>query len=203
MRKALRTVVIAFVAIGLVLARRGVARAHEKGAIHLASTAVPVGGDLVMTGVKLPKSGVLRLQLRGTLDNYDVGQVRTDTAGAFQTRLTLPPHVPTGAYTLVAIAADGDVSARTALAVTAGPAAASSSSASMPSTKMPDGTPMPHMSATMSTTHATAEMMEIKRATSAGEWVVIAGAILASLAGGLALLRRASRLIAADGNTVA
>lgn len=200
MRKAF----IAFVAIGLVLTVGGVAVAHEKGAIHLASNAVPVGGDLVMSGVKLPKNGVLKLQLRGTLDNYDVGQARTDTVGAFQMRLTLPPHVPAGAYTLVAIAADGDVSARTELAVTAGPAVAASAPASaMPGMKMPEGATMPHMSEMMSGAHATAEMMAIKRSTSGGEWAVIVGVIVVSLGGGLILLRRASRLLAAEGNATA
>lgn len=171
----------------LLVGSGAVAIAHETGAIHVAKTVV-IGGDLALTGEHLPKNATLQLELRGVLDNYPVGQVHTDTAGLVQARLTLPPHVPTGSYTLVAKTPDGDVTARTLLDIVASAPAA-------PMAGMPG---MGDMARQMSGPHATAEMMALERRTSPGEWAVIGAFIIATLVAGLALLRTAARLAAGE-----
>src|SRR5918911_4427347 len=140
----MRTVLVALAAFAFLLALPAAAPAHERGAIHLASSQVPVAGDVVMTGEKLPKSTVLELQLRGTLNNYPFREVRTDAKGAFQARLTLPPDVPAGAYTLVALAPDGDVTARAELVIAPAPSAATPAERST-APQAAGGAAMPHM----------------------------------------------------------
>ncbi len=161
---------------------------HGGGVIRLASTQVEGGGTVALTGEKLDKSSNLSLQLRGTLDNYPVGRVRTDAAGKFSTNLTLPPNIPGGAYTLVAIAADGDVAARTDIVIGSAPGGS--------------GTAMPGMRGNVgmrtekqiSGPHATAEMMQLKRRTTPGEWGVISTLILLCFAGGAWLLTERRKL---------
>jgi hypothetical protein len=168
------------------------ASAHEVGAIHLSSHQVSVGGSVTVRGEKLPKSEPLTLELRGVLDNYPVGSVHTDTAGAFEMSLTVPQNVPAGPYTLVVIASDGDVTARADLVVGAAATAAAPAAGTAPSGNMAD---MPGMSgsATSGTgERATAAVMSIANPTTPGEWLIIWVLILASLAGGIALLRRAA-----------
>jgi hypothetical protein len=178
-------------AVGLLAASAMPALAHERGAIHLASRKVPVGGDIELTGERLPKNAVLKLQLRGALENYAIGDVRVSASGTFQSKLTLPPHVPAGSYTLVALAPDGDVAARAELVIAAAPAMRG----------MPAGAPMPHVPQQMSAPHATAEMMALNRKTSPGEWTVILGLIAVSLAAGVALLRKAAHMTAEERST--
>ena len=184
----MRTVLVAF---AVLLALPAAAPAHEKGAIHLASSQVPVAGDVVMTGEKLPKSAVLQLQLRGALKNHPFREVRTDAKGAFQARLPLPSDVPAGAYTLVALAPDGDVVARAELVIApATPAGSPADRSAMP--KMAGGAPMPQTAQEMSAPHATAEMMALDQRTSPGEWAAIVALIALSVAGGVMLLRKAA-----------
>lgn len=188
---------ILLLALTLLAGTGGAAIAHETGAIYLASKQVPIGGDLSLSGERLPKNAVLQLQLRGALDNYQIGQIRSDAAGKVQTRVTLPPHVPVGNYTLVAIAPDGDVTARTDLVITPEPTAMAGMAG------MTGGTAMPHDAQQMSGPHATAEMMALERRTSPAEWAVIAAIIAGCLGGGLVLLRKAARLAADEGGTAA
>lgn len=155
--------------------------AHETGAIHVASSQVPVGGSIDIRGEKLPKSQTIKLELRGILDNYPVGEVRTDTGGAFKAQLAVPPNAPVAQYTLVAIASDGDVTARTDLTIVAA-GVASTAASTAASTSMPG---MPGMSGEM----ATAELMHIDRTTTSGQWVVIYLIIGLSLAAGIFLVR--------------
>jgi hypothetical protein len=159
---------------------------HETGAIHLASNHVPVGGEIDLRGEKLPKSGTIKLELRGILDTYPVGQVKTDTAGAFQAKFTLASTVPVASYTLVAIASDGDVTARADLSVVAATTATTAASSSMPG--MPG---MPAMTGA-SGEHANAAPMPIASTTTDAQWVVIYALIGLSLLSGAFLLRRAA-----------
>jgi hypothetical protein len=164
------------------------ASAHETGAIHVSAHEVAVGGSIGVRGEKLPKASDLKLELRGVLDNYPVGSVKTDTAGAFQLEVTLPQNVPAGAYTLVVIASDGDVTARADVAVAA---------AASPATTQPGGMgAMPGMASTGPGTEerATAAEMPITHATTPIGWAVIWGLIVLSLGSGAALLRRAATL---------
>jgi hypothetical protein len=184
----MRTLLVAF---AVLLALPAAALAHEHGAIHLASSQVRVAGDVALTGEKLPKSTMLQLQLRGTLNTYPLQALRTDAKGTVQARLPLPSDVPAGAYTLVVLAPDGDVVARAELGIT--PAATASTPAersAMPA--MAQGASMPHMAQEMSGPHATAEMMALDRSTSPGEWAAIVALIALSAAGGVMLLRKAS-----------
>ncbi|MGI8509279.1 MAG: hypothetical protein ACR2MQ_08145 [Gemmatimonadaceae bacterium] len=179
----------AVTATSLLLSTSNSAFAHGGGVIRLASNQVAVGGTLGLTGEKLEKNSNIRLELRGTLDNYPVGEVKTDTAGKFQMSIVLPPHVPAGAYTLVGIAADGDVTARADLTVgTLTGGAGSGPVAGMQGMSGMNGTQeMPGM-------HATDEMMALKRTTSGGEWAFIAAFVIATFAGGAVLLRKAASM---------
>jgi len=168
-------------AIGLTLVVAVPAYPHGGGVIRVAAKQVAVGGTIALTGEKLEKNADLRLELRGVLDNYPAGRVHSDANGKLRASITIPPAVPVGAYTLVAIAADGDVAARTDLAV--GPAADVTASR--------EG--MPHMPAGMPGMQASAEMMKIEQTTTPGEWAVIAALILLSFGGGAFLLTRARR----------
>jgi hypothetical protein len=166
--------------VGLLAPLTAPAMAHEKGVIHLASKEVRAGGELGLRGEKLPKRATLRLELRGTLETFTLAQVRTDAAGRFQARLAVPPEARAGAYTVVALAPDGDVAARAALAIVT------------PARAMDHGT-MDSMPPTTESPHPTAEMMKVAVATTGGEWAVILAVIAASLGGALALLRGAVR----------
>ncbi|MGI9091108.1 MAG: hypothetical protein ACR2GG_08400 [Gemmatimonadaceae bacterium] len=186
---AVAAVVLAF---ALLLAGRTQAFAHGGGIIRLASNQVAVGGTIALSGEKLEKNANIKLELRGILDNYPVGEVKTDTAGNFKMSIVLPPHVPAGTYTLAAIAADGDVSARANITVGAptggaagGPVAAMSD---MPGMGEHGTQQMPGM-------HATDEMMQLQRTTSPGEWAVIWAFIILTAAGGAALLRKAAAVV--------
>ncbi len=168
------------------------ASAHETGAIHVSSHQVSVGGSVSVRGEKLPKSEDLALELRGVLDNYPVGKVHTDTAGAFEMSLTVPPSVPAGPYTLVVIASDGDVTARADLVVGAAATAGAPAAGTAPSSSMAD---MPGMSGSAGSTgeRANAAAMSIANPTTPGEWLIIWVLTLASVAVGVSLLRVASR----------
>ncbi len=172
----------------LLVATAAPAYPHGNGVIRLASTQVAGGGTVALTGEKLDKNSDLSLELRGTLDNYPVGRVRTDAAGKFSTNLTLPPSIPGGAYTLVAIAADGDVAARTDIVIGSAPGGSGTTMPGMP------GNVGMHTEQQVSGPHATAEMMQLERTATTGEWGVIAALILLSFAGGAWLLTRARRL---------
>jgi hypothetical protein len=171
--------------IGILLSPAIPASAHETGAIHLSANQVAIGGTLTVTGERLPKSSDLKLELRGVLDNFPAGSVKTDTAGAFQIPFTVPQAVPAGPYTLVVIASDGDVTARADLVVSA---AGTQAAAPGAPGSMAD---MPGMGG-MSGEHATAEPMSIARTTTTIEWVVIWGIIIVSLAGGVTLVRKSA-----------
>ena len=168
-------------AIGLALVVAVPAYPHGAGVIRVASKQVAVGGTIAITGEKLEKNAELRLELRGVLDNYPAGRVTSDANGKFNASITIPPTVPVGAYTLVAIADDGDVTGRTSLAI--GPAAEVAAS----------NGGMPHMATEMPGMQATAEMMKIERTTTPGEWATIVTLILLSFGGGAFLLARARR----------
>ena len=100
-------------AVGLTLVLASPAYPHGGGVIRLASKQVAVGGTIALTGRKLEKNADLKLELRGILDNYPAGRIHSDVKGNVSAMVTIPPAIPVGVYTLVAIAEDGDVAART------------------------------------------------------------------------------------------
>jgi hypothetical protein len=180
LRRTSRTSAISMVTVAMVLLATAPTSAHETGAIHLASNQVPIGGTIDIRGEKLPKSETLKLELRGILDTYPLGNVQTDTGGAFHAQISVPANVPAAQYTLAAVASDGDVTARADLTVVAAGAASTAAAGGMAG--------MPGM-AGMSGQQATKDLMHIDRTTTTSEWLVIYTIIVLSLVVGLLLLR--------------
>lgn len=176
---------VAALSFALVLAMAVPIDAHETGVIKLSAKALPVGGGLTITGEKMTKGASFRLELRGALKTFSFGRVRADTSGRFELRVTLPPDAHAGAYTVAAVAADGDVSAQADLTIAgAGTAAGNSDMAGMPGMGN-----MPGMA------HATAEHMDVPLTTTKAGWAVIAVLITLSAVGGLLLLRRRDEVV--------
>lgn len=153
------------------------AAAHEEGVIHLGSEEVAVGSELTLTGEHLPENATLRLELQGALGTIALAEVRTDSVGGYHGVVALPAAGGPGSYTVVAIAADGDVVARADLVVR--PAAAASAAATAPAEAAP---PV-----------ATAAMMELPVRRGAIEWIGVVAFVVAAVVAGSALLRSASR----------
>jgi hypothetical protein len=178
------------------------ALAHEKGAIHLASKTVSVGGELVLRGEKMPKSATIRLELRGTLETFPLPDVATTATGTFQTSVALPATVRVGTYAVVAIAADGDVVARADLVVTVAavtdspvaPTASPDSTAGAPAHDMRTHGATPTSPAARDAPHASAEMMTLETENTGLEWTTMLVLIALSVVGGAALLRSARRI---------
>lgn len=167
------------------------ALAHEKGSIRLASKQVPVGGEVVLRGARLPKNATVQLQLRGTLETFPLGEVRVDASGAAQARIALPAEARRGAYKVVVVAPDGDVAAEADLIIVAvAPVAMDSMTAQEHATmaaqdhaKMLNTSPM-----ATAEPHATAEPIELDVKTTPAEWAVITVIVLACVVAGAALL---------------
>ncbi|MBI4545491.1 MAG: hypothetical protein HY703_09870 [Gemmatimonadetes bacterium] len=168
-----------FLALGLLAFCGRAGAAHEPGVLHLAAREVGVGGEISVHGQKLPRRTRLRLELRGALATLDLGTVHTDGAGEFTARLPLADSVRPGTYGLLAIAPDGDVSARADLVVLA----------AAPAGEHVHGAQ--EDAARGRVPQARAEMMDLPASRSAGEWVVILGIIGLSVGCGVVLLRGA------------
>lgn len=95
--------------------------AHEKGVIHLATRTPVLGQTLDMRGEKFTPRLRLRLELRGPLATFPLGQAEADSAGGFRAAPTLPAEARPGLYAIVALAPDGDEAAREELAIIAPP----------------------------------------------------------------------------------
>lgn len=146
---------------------------HEKGAIRLANKEVAAGGELVIRGEKLPKSNSVILTLVGALATHSLGEVATTATGTFDTKITLPAVVKTGAYVVLAEAGDGDELARADVVVTA-------AMAHDMATHMADSSAM--------AAHPSAAMMKLDATRSGLEWTVILIIVGFSIGGGVALL---------------
>lgn len=108
--------------IALLLAITIPLQAHGGGVIKVTPSKPGVGSDIGISGTGFDKAAALKLELRGTLATLALTQIRTDAKGNFRTTLALPAEARAGAYSLVAIAADGDVAARVSLAIVGRPA---------------------------------------------------------------------------------
>ncbi len=179
-----------YLALGLVAALGFPAAAHEKGVIRLGSKEVPTGGQLELRGEKLPKSTRVRLELRGTLETLPLADVRTNAAGAFEARLALPAEARAGSYSVVALAADGDIVARAELTVvTTAPAEATPGAPPNDVVGQKGRHTMDTAPGATDSHHPTAEMMKLPVSTTWVERAAILGVLMLSLAGGLLLLR--------------
>lgn len=169
--------------------------AHEHGRIYLGAPRASDGDTLAIRGEKLSKATTFRVLLRGPLASYPLGEVKTDRAGAFQGALALPADARPGAYTVVLLAPDGDVSARADLALVAAAPPATAAAPPTPGPAARTASPAPatdhlaHMAA--AAPHATAAPMDLPTRRGAGEWAVIALVTLACLGAGTRLLRPA------------
>jgi hypothetical protein len=151
--------------------------AHETGVVRLSMKQLEAGGLLSLRGEKLPRSSQLRLELRGALATLPLGEVKTNNAGRFEINITVPETAEPGNYQLVVLAEDGDVTARAQLAILAAP----------PDVSAEAHAAMGHGAGTAP--EATDELMPLDVKYSAPELAVIAGLVLAWLAGGFTLLR--------------
>ncbi|HEX7051807.1 MAG TPA: hypothetical protein VF188_16495 [Longimicrobiales bacterium] len=152
---------------------------HEEGVIRLGAKEVRTGSALAIRGEKLPKRATLRLELRGTLETFALGTVKTDTAGAFTAHPVLPAEAGAGHYTVIALASDGDVVGRAELAVIAAPAETAGHEADHGHTH----------AAETAAPRATDEMMALPVSRSPAEWFAILAILSGAFGGGLVLLR--------------
>lgn len=161
------------------------ATAHETGVVRLNASQLPVGGALVVRGAQLGKGASYRVELRGTLKTFSFGRVRADTGGRFELTVTLPSDAGAGAYTVAAVASDGDVSAQADLAIVPG-----GSAGGMGGHEMAGMAGMAGMPGMAGMAHATAEPMNVPRTTTPAGWAVVALIIAVSALAGILLLRR-------------
>ncbi|HLG06849.1 MAG TPA: hypothetical protein VI383_11965 [Gemmatimonadales bacterium] len=166
-------------ALSLVLTA-GPALAHERGVLHLGKKEVETRSHLELRGEHLPKNATITLQLRGTLATFALGEVKTDSAGGFSARPGLPQEARAGAYTVTAVAADGDKVAEAALVIVA---------AQPPDHEMAKYGAANTSPSAAESPHARPDMMELSTSTTGMEWALILGLVGASLVGGAILLR--------------
>ena len=81
---------------------------HEKGVLQLANRRLASGDTVRVVGDKFSPRAKLSLMLLGVAGRVRLGEVQTDTAGAFVDSVALPLELAPGSYRLVAVAADGD-----------------------------------------------------------------------------------------------
>jgi len=116
------------IVLGLVLSFSGgaVVMAHEgeagEATIAVEPSSVTAGGTVVLAGSGLEPEAERVLVLAGQDLVVEFGTVRTDAEGTFRKELTIPGHLPAGAYELRAI---GDETLTVPLSVTAAGSAAS------------------------------------------------------------------------------
>jgi hypothetical protein len=84
------------------------AAVHEEGVLKPATRSLTAGDSLDLKGEKFTKNSSLTLQLVGVGGELTLLEVRTDSTGAFSTRVFIPAEAAAGGYRLVAIAADDD-----------------------------------------------------------------------------------------------
>ena len=121
-RTMTRRSVLAAVAAGLGLALAIVAGAQAHGggeatALSVEPDSLQPGGTIVLVGKGLEPNSDRTLVLAGPGMTVDLGTVTTDADGMFQIQLTIPSHMPAGAYELRAI---GDEILTVPIALTAG-----------------------------------------------------------------------------------
>ncbi|WP_067200623.1 esterase-like activity of phytase family protein [Microbacterium sp. XT11] len=87
----------------------------EPAAISLSTASVAAGGAVEVTGTGFPASSTVRIELHS--DPVVLGTAATDADGALRFSATIPAETAPGAHEIVAVS--GDVTARSALTVTA------------------------------------------------------------------------------------
>jgi hypothetical protein len=156
------------------------ALAHEDAVLASNQSSVGAGTALTVRGSDFTAEESYKLRLLGALTEYDLVEVKADTAGAFALDVAIPLEARPGAYQVVAIAPDGDAVARLDVTVLE---AAATPMESMQSPRA--GEEMAH-----SEQMARAEEISIERNRSGIEWGFI-GLIVGGAGGlGIGLLGR-------------
>lgn len=104
-------------AAALLLWPAGPLGGHEEAVLESSATSVPAGGALELQGRDFTGGESYVLRLLGALREYELGEVKPADDGTFSLRLRIPADVVPGSYQLVAVAPDGDVSARLDLVI--------------------------------------------------------------------------------------
>ena len=166
-------------ALALLLFTAPPAGAHPEATLESNRSSVDAGGAIGLHGTEFGGDGTYTLRLLGALNEYDLGEAKSDSEGEFRLDITIPSDVRPGAYQVVAIAADGDVSARLDLTVAAAMAMNADAQADMAGAEMDD----------MEDHQATAEEINIERNLGGIGWAAIG--LIIGAAGGLGIgLRR-------------
>lgn len=173
-----RAAAVCLLALGFAASTTRPLFAHGKGVLTIGTKQAAAGDTLHARGSKLAEGAGYRIELRAALKTYPFGRVRTDTSGSFELPIALPADAPPGSYVLVAIAADGDVSAEAEFLLTP------TGSGSTAMKGMPGMPGMPGMDMS-----ATAAMMDVPRHTTAAEMAAIVLLLAGAAAAGLMLLR--------------
>jgi hypothetical protein len=84
------------------------AAAHGEGVLRLASRQLSAGDSVRAVGEKFGGKTTLTLALVGVDGRVILGEVRSDSAGAFAQYVRIPSDARPGVYRFVVIAADGD-----------------------------------------------------------------------------------------------
>ena len=157
-----------------------VAAPHEKGTLKLTSKSFRAGDSLAIAGAKFSKKDELTLALVGVNGRVALGDVSTDTAGAFRRVMLVPASLAAGEYRLVAEAIDGDEVATLDVVVLAVSAMAG----------MPDMPGMKHPAEHEGAEMPTGAPLELVRPRSAVVTTTAIAVIIACALGGGLLLRR-------------
>jgi hypothetical protein len=104
---------------GMLVLTPAPATAHGEGVLKVGSRQLVAGSTLRIAGEEFGGGAKLTLVLVGVRGRFELGEVATDSAGAFANEFAVPGDLPNGAYRLVAVASDGDEVATLDVAVAA------------------------------------------------------------------------------------
>jgi hypothetical protein len=104
--------------LGLAVVALGAA-VHPEATLKSERGMIEAGRTMVVTGENFVAGDAVELMLQGALAEYELLNVTPEEGGVFSIEIHIPADVRAGDYRIVAIASDGDVSARLDLSVMA------------------------------------------------------------------------------------
>lgn len=152
--------------------------AHGGGVLEVDRSSAAPGDTLGLRATKLDPGAAYELCLVGTLRSYPLGEAKADSAGAFRLEVTIPDTASAGMYRLEAVGPDGDVDAKTAVALV------DAASGSAPRSARGGA------SGGRAEAHARADEIVVRRSRSGIEWAIIGLLIGFSAGVGVGLLAR-------------
>lgn len=157
--------------------------AHGGGALAVSASQTTPGSTITVSGTKMRAGSTSALELRGALRTFKLGNATASEAGAFTTQVVIPGDAAPGQYSIVALAADGDVAGRANVTVgSANDQAGMEKMPGMAGKKMMQG--MAAMAG-----HASAEPMDVAPNTTTAGWIAIIALIIVALAAAFVLLK--------------